>query len=468
MHITFYGAAQNVTGSKHLIETNGFKVLLDCGLNQGPRLKADGLNRHFPFDAKTVNVVILSHAHADHCGLLPLLVREGFSGDIFCTTATKDIVEYILLDCAHLQQQDADYYNDHLRPGEDPIYPFYTEEDVQKTLSLLRPVPYFRLTGEWTKITEDIRFKFYDAGHILGSAITVLEITEKQQVKTLAFSGDIGGGKVPLLVSPETISEEVQTLLMECTYGNRVHPPVADAAEKLVEIINRAVQNKSKIFVPAFSLGRTQEIIYILHKLTDEGRIPRLPIYIDSPLSNKISKVFEGHEEDFNAGAFEDFGSRQESPFLFRNLHYVNSQDESKALNHLEGPFMVVSASGMMEGGRILHHLMNGISNPHNIILITGYQAEGTLGRKIQEGVSPVRIFHKLCNVNAQVITLDEFSAHADRDGLVRFVENVQGLTSLFLVHTEAPQAAAFKSLIKQTLPGVEVVIPSLGQEFTI
>lgn len=457
-----------MTGSKHLVETDGFRFLLDCGLNQGRREEADLLNRHFELDAKTVNAVVLSHAHADHCGMLPVLRRLGFTGPIYSTTATRDIAEYILLDSAHLQEQDAIYINEHLLKNEPPIMPLYTIEEAERVLPLFKPVPYFTLSHQVTHISPNVKLKLYDAGHILGSSISFFEITEQGKKKTLAYSGDLGQGAVPIIKSREVIPDSVDTLILESTYGSRVHAPLEEASKKLVEVVKESIAKKGKIIVPAFSLGRTQEIVYMLHKLTDEGRIPRIPIYVDSPLANKISAVFDEHEEDYNEDAHKDFSKPGEPPLEFRNLHYVNTTEESKRLNIMEGPFMVISASGMMEGGRVLHHLANNIENPDTTILITGFQAEHTLGRKILRGDRSVRIFNSYYELNAQVITLNEFSAHADRNSLLEYVSELHGLKTIFLVHGEPKEAESFKQLLAEKRPHITVHIPKLKDSFEL
>ena len=472
MKINFLGAAQNVTGSKHLIQIEGYNLLLDCGLYQGKRDESNKLNSTLPFPAPSINAVILSHAHLDHCGTLPILVNPptggGFTGKIYCTPATAEIAKYILLDSAEIQKQDAEYFNRHLENGQQPIFPIYTADDVQKVIDCFEPVEYFKNSGQWTTLNENIRFKLYDAGHILGSAIIFLEITDGGITKTLAFTGDMGREHSPLLCSPEYIAEDTQTLITECTYGDRLHKPMTDATSDFKDVINTAIKNKGKIIVPAFSLGRTQDIIYILHKLLNQGSIPPIPIYIDSPLAENITDIFPKYIKDFNADFEKDFGSRGESPFLLKNLTYVRSIEESKALNNKQGPLMVISASGMAEGGRILHHLKNGIENPQNIILITGYQAENTLGRKIQEGLSPVRIYGKNYNVKAQIKTLNEFSAHADQNDLLSYISHIKNLQRIFLVHTELPQSLAFKAMLEKSYPGLPIEIPTMGQVFEV
>ncbi|OGZ67156.1 MAG: hypothetical protein A3C58_02370 [Candidatus Staskawiczbacteria bacterium RIFCSPHIGHO2_02_FULL_34_10] len=468
MKITFFGAAQTVTGSKYLLEVNGFNLLLDCGMHQGKRDIANQLNKKFPFEANKIDAVILSHAHADHCGMLPVLVREGFKGKVYCTAATTDIAKFILEDSANIQEQDALYYNKHLKEGEVKIKPIYTKQDVKKTYGHFEPVSYFRLSNQWTQLASNIRFKFYDAGHILGSAITLLEITENGQKKNLIFTGDLGRHFLPILRDPEFAKENAETLIMEATYGNKIHKPVADLEGELKTIINEAVKNNSKIMVPAFSLGRTQELLYVLHKLLNEKAIPALPIYIDSPLAQKITRVFNTYTSDFDEEFWEDFGEKGEKAFLFNNLIAVSSVKESQSINNKPGPFMVIAGSGMCEGGRILHHLKNNIEDANNVILITGYQGENTLGRKIIEGVSPVKIFGLDYQVRARVIILNELSAHADQKDLLNYVSHVTSLKKVFLVHTEMPQATVFKEVIIQKYPNVKVNIPSFGEVFEI
>lgn len=466
MKITFFGAAQNVTGSKHLIQTKDFNLLLDCGLYQGRRNEANLQNKNLPFDAEKIDTVILSHAHLDHCGTLPVLVKNGFAGKIYCTPATAEIAKFILMDSAGIQEQDAEYLNKHLKEGEEEIVPIYTKEDVEKVLEHFEPVEYFRFTNKWTKLNNEIRFKLYDAGHILGSAITVIEVKEGKETKTVVFSGDLGRDYSPILCSPESVAEKADLLITECTYGDRIHRPIHEAVLQLKEVVSLAVKDKKKIIVPAFSLGRTQELIYIIHKLIDEKQISDIPIYIDSPLAEKITDVFGHYIKYFDEDFWRDFGNKKSSPFTIKNLHYVGTIQESKNLNNLEGPLMIISASGMAEGGRVLHHLKNNIPDPNNIVLITGFQAENTLGRRMQEGVNPVRIYGKEYPLNAKVITLDEFSAHADSRDLLKYIEKIKGLKDIFLVHSEPNQASAFGDMLKEQVKGVNVTIPRLNESF--
>jgi len=468
MKITFYGAAQNVTGSKHLIESGDAKILLDCGLHQGKRHEAYELNRTLPFRASDIDAVILSHAHADHCGMLPLLVNNGYSEKIFATPATTDIARLIMSDSARLQEND---YRDLLTYGaidSKPLPPLYSMEDVDKTCTHFESVPYSRLTAGWKQLSQSTRFKFYDAGHILGSAITVLQCDESGVSQTLVYTGDLGNTNVPILPEPEMPIESAETLIIECTYGDQNHRPMTEVSGQLKDIITDAVENKRKIIVPAFALGRTQELIYILHKLYDQGQIPALPIYLDSPLASEVTKVFSHYEKDFDQQAQIDFISRQESPFTFTNLHTVESSDDSKALMRQDGPYMVISSSGMIEGGRIVHHVEHSISDPKAIIVLTGFQAVDTLGRKIQEGQSPVRIHDTLHEIKAQVIMLGELSAHADQQGLLACIAAIKGLKNVFLVHTEITKAKVFSQLILQRWPDLNVTIPLPGESFEV
>lgn len=468
MKITFFGGAQMVTGSKYLIQIGGFNLLLDCGLHQGRRKESNQLNKNLPFPAEKINAVILSHAHLDHCGMLPILVRDGFVGKIYCTAPTADIAKFILEDSANIQESDALYYNKHLKNNETPIEPIYTDKDVKKTFSRFNPVPYFRLSKEWTKLNDNIRFKFYDAGHILGSAVTSLEVKENGITKSLVFTGDLGRHFLPILRDPEFVEESAEVLIIEATYGNRVHRSVLDLEGDLESIINESVSKKSKIIVPAFSLGRTQELIYILHKLMNERNIPDLPIFIDSPLSQNINKVFSSYTSDFDEDFWQDFGEKGEKAFTFDNLININSIEDSKKINQESGPLIIIAGSGMCEGGRILHHLKNNIEDPNVVILITGYQAENTLGRKILEHISPVKIFGQEYQVKAKVIVLNELSAHADQKDLLSYVGHIKGLKNVFLVHSEIRESAAFKDLLERESSDISINIPSFGEEFEV
>ncbi|MBI1961374.1 MAG: MBL fold metallo-hydrolase [Parcubacteria group bacterium] len=465
MKITFHGAAQNVTGSKHLIETgDGFRLLLDCGFHQGHRKEAGRLNRNLPMDAKSIGAVILSHAHLDHCGLLPLLVKKGFTGSIYATPATIDVAEAMLEDATHIQESDTEYLNRHLRKNQNPIEPLYNWDDCVQTMKQFKPAQYAHLGGSWTALSDSVRFKMYDAGHILGSAVIVVEITEKGQKRTLAFTGDLGRRNAPILRDPDPIAENVDILLSEATYGDRLHEPPAETEKIVRQIIERAIKHQSKIIVPAFALGRTQELIYLLHQLFHVKGFPKIPVYLDSPLATRVTGIFQKHRNVFDNQTWKDFDPEKDLPLMFEGLIYARTTEESKRLNEMQGPFMVISASGMMEAGRVLHHLKNSITNPNNTILITGYQAENTLGRRIQDGVSPVRIFNQTYDVKARVETAHALSAHADQAELLEYVGTAKGLSKLFLVHGEARAMETFTGLVSAKFPGISVASPGRGE----
>ena len=468
MKITFFGAAQGVTGSKHLVESNGFKILLDCGLHQGRRQEAYQLNKTLPFNAREIDAVILSHAHADHCGMLPMLIKQGYQNKIFTTPTTADIARLIMLDSAKIQASDYQHLKNNGIPEKNLLPPLYSTDDVEAACKHFSEVPYARVKLGWHELTKQIRFKFYDAGHILGSAIIVLQCDEPNGTKTLAFTGDLGNVHVPILNDPEIIQEQVDAIISECTYGNKNHRPVEDVSKLLIDVMNEAVKHKRKIIVPAFALGRTQELIYVLHKLYDQKKIPVMPIYIDSPLGIDVTDTFTEHYEDFDHETWQDFISHHESPFAFKNLKRTETTEESKQLNSMTGPIMIIASSGMCEGGRILHHLEHNISNPKSIIIITGYQAEHTLGRKILEGVNPVKIYDRLYDVKAEILTINEFSAHADQTGLFNYISKIKELKDVFLVHSEIEQAEIFEKLLNSKLPKLKVIIPKVAQSFEI
>jgi metallo-beta-lactamase family protein len=471
MRVTFFGGAGGVTGSKHLVELGNSKILLDCGMFQGHRREARLLNSALPFDPATINAVVLSHGHLDHCGMLPLMLKGGYNGKIYATAATRDVAEWILKDAAHIQKQDAHYMNRHRIEGAELAKPLYTVADVAQVVKRFVAVPYARELDGWFNLgpyAPNVKIRLYDAGHILGSSVTVLEGEENGIVKRLAFTGDLGRRNTPLLPDPEPIQEEVETLLLESTYGNRLHQPVTDAIEKLKTVIKRAYNEGGKIIVPSFALGRTQELVYVLHQLTDRGELPRLPIYVDSPLATHLTDVFAVHPEDMDRESWVEFGQRGEVPLSFRNLQYVRTQDESKALNTTPGPFVVIAASGMCEAGRILHHLANGIANPKNTVLITGFQAQNTMGRRLVEGVKEVRIYGTLYPVRAEVIVLNEFSAHADAEELKNYAEHTKGLKNLFLVHGETSQAEALAQDLSASHPDWQVRVAEHSQTFEL
>lgn len=458
MKITFYGAAGGVTGSKHFLEIGQKKILLDCGFFQGRRLESYQANFTLPEKLKKTMTVILSHAHADHCCSLPLLVKNGYSGPVYATPATAAIARLIMLDAAKIQASDYEYLKK--RGIESVSPPIYGEGDVENASDLFQDVLYHS-----EQIIDDtLSFKFYDAGHILGSAVTLIKTPEKN----IIYTGDLGNVGLPILPDPEVVKEKAEILITECTYGDRNHPLIEDAYDILKKTIIEAVRNKNRIIIPAFALGRTQEVIYILHKLYKDGKIPAIPIYVDSPLSNSITEVFKKHNSDFDLETWQDFLLDGHSPFTFNRLNYIKTVEESKALNDQFGPLIIIASSGMLEGGRVLHHLKKDIDNPQSTILLTGYQAENTLGRRLESGVETVKIYGEEFPVRAQILKIDELSAHADQAGLLRYIKKIKGLKKLFLVHGEKEAAETLAELVKQSNPRLEIIIPKLGEAFEL
>lgn len=455
MKIQFIGAAREVTGSKHLLTINGKKILLDCGMFQGKRREAYLKNLSFPFHPNEIDAVILSHAHIDHSGSLPTLVKQGFTGPIFTTFATRDLCNYMLLDSAFVQEKDSEYLNERFRKkgippsptGEQVMEPMYSAQDVKKTLGQFYAVGYERAFV----VTEGVVCSFYDAGHILGSSLVHLIIYDKQKDKrfTFAFTGDLGRKGLPLLRDPQ-ILPETNYLITESTYGNRFHKNIANVGEDLATIINKTAERGGKIIIPAFALERTQEIVYHLNLLWQEKKIPEIPIYVDSPLSGNLTEVFVNHPECFDEETYEEFLKERKNPFGFGKLNYITSVEESKTLNEKKGPMIIISASGMCEFGRVVHHLRNNIEDPKTSILIVGFQAKNTLGRKILEKQPVVNILGEPYKLKAEVYVMDAFSAHADQKDLIDYLSQVQGLKKIFLVHGEEEQGTTFQNLLKE------------------
>jgi len=467
MKIQFWGAAREVTGSRHLIEVNGKKILLDCGMFQGRRKDTEEKNKTFGFDPKTLDAVILSHAHIDHSGCLPLLVKQGYKGPIFSTFATRDLCNFMLMDSAFIQQKDAEYINKK-RKKKDPkaplIKPLYDEEDAQQALCQFYGIGY-----ETAFVVSDgVICSFYNAGHILGSALVHLVIKDKKSKKTyrFAFTGDLGRKNLPILVDPTPMPPS-EYLIIESTYGNRFHESMLDASAELKKIVNRVAKRGGKIIVPAFSVERTQEMIYHLNVLWQKKQIPDLPIYVDSPLSVNISEVFINHPECYDREIYEQFISNRKNPFGFGRLQYTHSVDESKALNFINGPAIIISSSGMCENGRILHHLKNNIEDSRNMVLIVGYMAKDTLGRRILEKQPVVKIFDEEYRLKAEVEVMNAFSGHADRSDLLEYIKKVKSLKKVFLVHGEESQSLALREYLHET--GIKnVEVPHYGETHTI
>jgi metallo-beta-lactamase family protein len=459
MRLQFLGAAQTVTGSMHFISVNGERILLDCGLYQGHREEANERNTHFPFDPKSIRAVVLSHAHIDHSGNLPGLVKQGFRGTIYATSATRDLCTIMLPDSAHIQQKDAEYLNRRSRRKNKPkVTPLYSADDAAEAVNLFRKVDYH---SEF-QVAEGVTVKFSDAGHILGSAVTVLIFKEDGNVFRLGFTGDLGRQHMPILKDPE-FAGDVDALISESTYGGKLHDPPQDMKSTLEETLKRAIDRGGKVIVPAFSVGRTQDLIYLLHEIWDEGRLPKIPIYIDSPLSVNATEVFKQHPECYDEET-RHLLATHDDPFGLRSMTYITSVEESKRLNTLNEPCMIIAASGMCEAGRILHHLANNVEDPKNLILIVGYQADHTLGKKLVDRWEKIRILGEEYSLRAEVVVLNSFSAHADHNDLLQYIGqfNPKRLKNVFLVHGDKTRAEKLAAGLNEK--GISrVAIPEQG-----
>jgi len=525
MRVTFYGAVREVTGSMHMIATGKDNILLDCGMYQGRRKDADRKNRIMPFDPAIITNLILSHAHIDHSGRLPLLTRDGFAGRIITTRATQDACCYMLPDSAHIQESDAAYLNYKvvrnilskiksgrgrpkssanrmkeikalLKKGKhqlnvdvinelaadyhlEAISPLYTISEAEHALTFFEGVPY----GISVAVGMDSTCTFYDAGHILGSAISIIRTRVKGKRHTVCFSGDIGRFDKPILKDPTlNFSEddrEIDLLIMESTYGNRLHEPVQDMAPRLKQIINNTVERDGALLIPAFAFGRTQELLYVIHDLYNKNETPHIPVYVDSPLATRITEVFGEHPEMYDPETHADFLIGGDNPFMFNELNFTSSVDESMALMREKKPHIVISAAGMCEAGRILHHLRYKMHNPKNTILIVGYMAKHTLGRRILEegqayeksgrkGKPPImKLLNKEYPLAAQVAKIDGFSAHGDKDEMLRFIEKSNlKIKKIALVHGDEDQTLAFADTLKSK--GHDVMVPKVGESIDL
>ena len=468
MILQFFGAAQSVTGSMHLVEANGHRVLLDCGMVQGKRQEARKLNSEFPFDVKSIDAVVLSHAHLDHSGKLPLLVKQGFDNSIFSTSATRDLCSAMLRDSASLQEMDAKYVNKlNIEKRLPFIKPLYTVHDVTTTLRLFQTLEY----GRSLDIIPGIKLTFRDAGHILGSATVTLEIAEGQEEKkvtTLAFTGDLGRNGTAVVRDPDIISR-ADVLITESTYGGRNHGPFSEAKEKLARIVRETAHRGGLLIIPAFAVGRTQDVVYHLHELMEAKQIPSMPVYVDSPLASNVTEIFRQHPECYDEETekllLQDGGK---DPFGFDMLKYTRSTEESKALNNLGKPAIIISASGMCEGGRVLHHLRRNIGETKTTVLFVGYQAENTLGRKLLQGDRTVRIYGEEYQVRARMEEIDGYSAHADEGELLDFIAAIPKKPKrVFVVHGELDATKAIAAGLSRLGIG-NVVIPARGERFEI
>jgi metallo-beta-lactamase family protein len=460
MRVHFYGATRTTTGSQYLLKVNGQRLLLECGLYQGRRDESVERNRHFPFDPKTVDAVVLSHAHIDHCGNLPNLCRQGFNGSIFCTFATRDLASIMLTDSAQIQKDDAAFVSkQRAKKGLPPVEPLYSAEDAEKAVRQFISLNYDRPII----VAGGVTVTFRDAGHILGSAQIVLDIREGGRRFRYLFSGDVGRGDDDILRQPAPV-ENVDFLQIESTYGGRVHGAKAVGKDEVLRLVAPVLQRGGKVIIPSFSVGRTQQIVYTLHQLAHENRLPIVPMFVDSPLSVNATEIFRLHPECFNDDIYA-FLQTGDNPFGMENLTYIREASGSRKLNDLPGPAVIISASGMCEAGRIRHHLQNHIGHPANLVLFIGYCAEHTLGAQILAGKNPVNIFGEPVEVRAQIAAIDSFSGHADKNELKRYVQKLTGnLKKIAVVHGEETQSLAFAESLRQLKPQAEVLVPKLQQ----
>ena len=465
MKIKFCGAAQTVTGSAHLLTLdNGYQILLDCGLYQGHDKDFENFNTNWKFEPKNIDCVILSHAHIDHSGRLPKLVKDGFKGDIICTHATRDLAAIMLLDSAFIQKRDAEFINKRKgRSDYGKVKPLYVPEDVPGCMNKFVSIGYER----WHRVCKNVDVLLRDSGHILGSASVTLRITENGETFTFGFTGDIGRPERPILRDPVPMPA-CDYIISESTYGNKLHGSKPAEEEKLLEIVTETcVKNGGKLIIPAFSVGRTQEIVYMLDRLETFKKLPHISVFVDSPLAINATDVFQSHPECFDANIL-DYMLHDPNPFGFRNLHYVRKVEQSKSLNTRKEPCVIISASGMITAGRIKHHIYNHIESPRNTVLMVGYCAPHTLGGRFREGVEEIRIFGEEKKVRAKVEIMDSFSAHGDQREMIDYLDNQKKTAQkIFLVHGDYDRQRDFKDKLKEN--GFNnIYIPSFGQEFYV
>lgn len=464
MRIHFHGAAQTVTGSQHLLEINGHRLLLDCGLYQGRRGDTYARNLNFTYDPRTVDAVILSHAHIDHCGNLPNLVKNGYEGPIYATRATVDLATIMMADSGRIQESDAEFVNrKRARRGEEPIEPLYTEADARQAAELLRSVEY----NQPFEVVPGVTVRLIEAGHILGSAAVSLEIEEKGRRIRFWFSGDIGRYKLPLLRDP-VLPENADYLLMESTYGDKAHSDPSQAFDEFQQVVARTIKRGGKVIIPAFAVGRTQELVYNLNIMMFERDVPRVPVFVDSPLAVDASDIFRRHPECFDAETRQFVEEARHPALDFKMLTYIRSVEESKALNERKDPMIIISASGMAETGRILHHLRNNIEDPKNTVCIVSWQAPYTLGRRLADREKHVKIFGEPYTVRAEVATIGGLSGHAGQNLLTDYAAAVKPtVKKVFLVHGEEKPALALTEKLKDRKMH-EVYYPELHSSYEI
>ena len=460
--LRFWGAAQNVTGSRYCLEANGTRLLVDCGLYQEREFKSRNWDT-LPVPPHAIDAVLLTHAHLDHCGLLPKFVRDGFQGTIYSTDATSDIAEIMLLDSAKLQAEDAEFkrkrHKREGRKGPFPEVPLYTVDDAEASLPLFTPVRY----GAPVEVGDGILATFYDAGHVFGSSMIKLSVSQGGEGRTILFSGDVGRRNKPILRDP-TLLEEADYILVESTYGDRLHKKTEDIGHRLAEVVHTTLRAGGNIVVPSFALERAQEILYYLNKLLIEGRLPQIDVFLDSPMAISITDIFAQHPQLYDR-EMRELLRNSRSPFDFPGLKMVRTVDESKAINSVRDPAIIIAGSGMCTGGRIKHHLVTNISRPESTVLFVGYQAKGTLGRQIVDGSKKVRILGQRYPVRARIAQIQGFSAHADRDGLFWWLSGPRtGPKHVFVTHGEPEVARHFSSFIREKT-GWDTSVPEYMSE---
>lgn len=466
MRIEFKGAARTVTGSKHLITLrNNKKILLDCGLFQGKDEAEMNNNKNLGFDPESVDYCILSHAHIDHSGAIPYLVKKGFKGNIYCTRATQDLCGIMLIDSAHIQESDVEYLNRRReQKGLSLIEPLYTIKDAENSLRHFRGLAF----NKWTKIDDDIEVCFTVVGHILGAAAVNLRIKDEGNVYHLCYTGDIGRLNHKIIKNPEPFPQ-AQYIITESTYGDRLHKDVSQSEERLFQIVyNTCVVKKGKLIIPAFSVGRTQEIVYALDRLEAAGKLPPINVFVDSPLSTNATEIMKNHPECYNDSILE-YMETNSDPFGFNRLKYIRDVNESKLLNSIKEPCIIISASGMMEAGRILHHLRNNIGNKKNTVLVVGYCSPYTLGHKIARGDKKIKLFGEEINVEADIETMEEYSAHGDYEEMIEFLkcQDPNQVRELYLVHGEYEVQLKYRERL-EAAGFNNIRIPDLNSEYLI
>lgn len=456
MRIQFCGADRTVTGSCHLIEVCGLRILLDCGMYQGPREVARRLNQWLPPHAKDVDAVILSHGHLDHCGKLPVLTRAGYSGPIFCTAATAAVARIVLMDSAEIQEEDAAYLNRHRDPGEKPVEPLYTLADMPTTLRALRTIPY----GQRMELGNGVSFRFFDAGHILGSAYVILEWSESGTKRSLLFTADIGRYGTPIIRDPEPLAGPVDLVISESTYGNAKHAPMSEVGPQLLEAVRQCVRDNSRLLVPSFAVGRTQTILWYMQKFVSEKLIPPIGVYVDSPMGIEASHAHQKFRDNYDDETNRMIGEKD--LFGLHQVTFARSSNDSRRINEKRGPCVVIASSPTCEFGRILHHLKQSLEREKDLVLFVGYTPPNTLGRRLQDGEKRVRVYNRWYDVKCQVRTIHGLSAHADAEELERFLKpTLVAASTAFVVHGEEAQAETFANRLLTAGIG-QVAVPAM------